>query len=178
METPVARPKPAPHWRWRFPRGPVFAVALAAVLLATVGVIVATAWPRGDKVDPGDTLWVEVANVDDLAVAEPLILPDPRIFLVRLESGDVLALSRQDPRNGCTVPWNPSYQFQGVTGWFREPCHGSTYDIAGNLAFGPSTRGMDRYPVRVEEDGDIEVNVRELIPGPAYGASPSVNPAR
>lgn len=78
--------------------------------------------------------------------------------LVHLEDGEFRALSAKDPHLGCTVPWRPEFQFEGQTGWFRNPCHGETYDITGRRVFGPSPRDLDRYPVEVR-DGRVLVTL-------------------
>jgi hypothetical protein len=41
---------------------------------------------------------------------------------------------------------------------FREPCHGSTWDAAGNRLFGPTPGNLDRFPVSVVDDS-VHVDV-------------------
>lgn len=119
----------------------------------------------------GDRPYLVAGNVDDFAVEEPVHFPDEQFYLVKLESGEFLALYTKDPHLGCTVPWNPNFEFQGTTGWFRNPCHAETYDIQGNLMFGPAPRGLDRFPVTVT-DSEVRVHTDELICGP--GAPPGM----
>lgn len=100
--------------------------------------------------------------------------------LVHLEDGEFRALSAKDPHLGCTVPWRPEFQFEGQTGWFRNPCHGETYDITGRRVFGPSPRDLDRYPVEVR-DGRVIVTLSEdaLILGePGVSSAPGATPTR
>jgi len=89
--------------------------------------------------------------------------------LVRLESGDFIALSARDPGSDCWVPWQPDFEFRGRTGWFVDPCGGSTYDERGTRVSGPATRDLDRHPVEVRE-GNVYVNLAgdALIPGEAF----------
>ena len=55
---------------------------------------------------------------------------------MKLDSDEVLALSRRDPHiRHCSIPWRPQFQFQGTTGWFRDPCGGSTYDMIRQSAY-------------------------------------------
>ena len=62
------------------------------------------------------------------------------------------------------MPWRPQFHFNGVQGWFLEPCGGSLYDLVGNCVWGPCPRGLSRYPVEVTRNGDVRVNVApELI---------------
>jgi hypothetical protein len=132
-------------------------VAIALVLigmLAVGGVILATVWPTAGHVDQATQgQWVSVANRDDLQVDEPVRSIEHRLWLVKLNTGEVIALSTQSTRvtrdGACTVPWRPDFRFEGVTGWFRDPCSGTTWDINGHRAFGPAPRGLDQYEVRI-----------------------------
>jgi nitrite reductase/ring-hydroxylating ferredoxin subunit len=170
---PVAQPSPLRPWRFSRRIIPLALLALAAIAVAAVGV--AVAWPSSPT--PSD--WTAVARADDLRANEPVLNADVRIFIVRLDSGEILALSRRDPHRGCTVPWRRDFTFEGRTGWFRDPCYGSTYDVTGVCYAGPCPRGLDRYQVRVE-DGDVEVDLTHLIMGPdrrTREGRPPVNPA-
>jgi Rieske Fe-S protein len=150
---PVAKPSPIP--RWSFPRrGLVIALVLAA-LVALVAVTFVTAYPTGSKIDNGP-VWNPVATTDQLQAGEPVHVLNLRLWIVKLESGEVLALSSIDPRNGCAIPWRPEFTFDGRQGWFRDPCHSSTYDLDGARVFGPSAHDMHRYDARVTRD-KIEV---------------------
>jgi cytochrome b6-f complex iron-sulfur subunit len=60
------------------------------------------------------------------------------------------------------VPWRPEFDFEGVKGWFRCPCHGSTYTKAWVRVFGPAPRPMDTFEVKVNADGSIEVNTGRI----------------
>lgn len=85
--------------------------------------------------------------------------------VVRLDSGEVLALSARDPHLGCTVPYRPSLIYNGREGWFHNPCHREIYDLAGYRVFGPQPRGLDRFHVEVVA-GRVTVDLSRLQPGP------------
>ncbi len=99
---------------------------------------------------------------------DPVAIAEGRFFLLNLEPGvtpngeetpgGLLALWRKCPHLGCTVPWRPDFSFLGRTGWFRCPCHGSTYTKEGGiLVAGPAPRPMDVFPLEVQEDNSIKV---------------------
>lgn len=98
-----------------------------------------------------------------------------RFWLVNLtqEQGGpgLLALWRKCPHLGCTVPWVPSFVWPDVTtgadkqGWFRCPCHGSTFTDAGIRVFGPAQRSMDTMDVVVADGGRIIVDTGKITPG-------------
>ncbi len=69
-----------------------------------------------------------------------------RFYLARLEDGGFLALSRKCTHLGCTVPW------VAAENRFICPCHGSSFDITGNVIHPPAPRALDMYSVIIEND--------------------------
>ena len=162
--TPVANP--SPPRRWRFSRRVIPLAFLALAVIALIAIGVAVVWPS----DGADSEWITVARADELAVNDPLLV-EGDVYLVLLASGEILALSTIDPHLGCKVPFVPEFTFREVTGWFRNPCHGETYDLTGVCIFGPCPRGLDRYEVRVR-NGDVEVDFALLTEGPPHPTIP------
>lgn len=158
---PVANPSPVrrPHLS---PRG-LLIVALPLALLGAFAVLLAVAWPTGPNV--GRARWVDGGDAEALVAGQPVRLAEQGVWLVKQESGEILALWQRDPHLGCTVPWNPDFEFNGRRGWFRNPCHSETYDLDGTCVFGPCVRGLDRFPVRIR-GGRVQINAGQLIPGP------------
>jgi nitrite reductase/ring-hydroxylating ferredoxin subunit len=118
-------------------------LAIVLVLAGCVALVVAAAiaaYPTGSNVDQITVpQWVTVARVDDLQPNQPVSVTAQRLWLVKLDSGQVLALSYKDPR-GCTVPWRPDFTFEDVKGWFRDPCQSGTFDLTG-ACFAAPVRG-------------------------------------
>lgn len=118
----------------------------------------------------------------------PVRVPEGKFYLVNLEPGEgdvnelgatggLLSLYWKCPHLGCTVPWRPSFNgaqvnFPGIVGWFRCPCHGSTYSKAGVRVFGPAPRSMDTFLTTVNADGSVTVNTSALTSGAAEPANP------
>lgn len=112
---------------------------------------------------------------------DPVRIPEGKFWLANLQgnqgdvlqvggTGGILALWWKCPHLGCTIPWRPDFQgaavnFPGVTGWFRCPCHGSTYSRAGIRVFGPAPRPMDTMEVTVNGDGSLSVNTGKITFG-------------
>jgi len=117
--------------------------------------------------------------------ADPIVISEGRFFLLNLEPGitpngettpgGLLALWRKCPHLGCTVPWRPDFVFQGRKGWFRCPCHGSTYTKEGGIIVaGPAPRPLDVFPIEVQQDRSLVVQT-----GRAFEGSGSLqNPTR
>jgi nitrite reductase/ring-hydroxylating ferredoxin subunit len=86
--------------------------------------------------------------------------------------GDTLfALSQKCPHLGCRVP------FCNSSGRFECGCHGSVFDLGGEWIQGPAPRGMDRYPV-VVQDGQVVIDTSTVLPGPDHGASTYLTPPK
>lgn len=156
---PVAKRSPIPR-EWQFPKRGLAIVLLLVGVFAVGGVILAITWPT----DPGPSAvtLVRAGKVSGLEAGQPVRPEGEPFWLVKEPNGTVIALAIRDPRTGCTIPWRPDFTFEGRKGWFREPCHGSTYEADGNKVFGPSSRDMDYYEVSIRGD-EIYVNTAEII---------------
>jgi cytochrome b6-f complex iron-sulfur subunit len=157
---------------------------LGLALVGILGPSLDFAWTR----DPaGAARKVRVGKETVLAAiesGEPVRVPEGRFFLLHLEAGvtphgeetegGLLALWQKCPHLGCTVPWRPDFTFQGRTGWFRCPCHGSTYTKEGGiLVFGPSPRPMDRFEIELQDDGSVVVNTGVTVAQKGSPENPS-----
>ncbi len=67
-----------------------------------------------------------------------------KFYLARLEDGGFLALSRTCTHLGCSVPWIEKEMK------FACPCHGSAFDITGNVIEAPAPRALDIYRISIE----------------------------
>ncbi len=167
--TPVAQP--SPPRRFRVPRRGITLALLAAAFGVMLALALIFAWPGGGAPQP-----LAVGEVEDFAPGSVTTFEDEEFHLVRLPDGEFLALSMLDPHgklrveeglatSPCLVPWRPEFEFIGQKGWFRNPCHGETYDLTGTCFAGPCPRGLDRFSVMVE-DGKVLVDPNTLILGP------------
>lgn len=79
-----------------------------------------------------------------------------RFYLARLADGGFLAISRRCTHLDCTVPWIEEDKR------FACPCHGSTFDITGQVISSPATRPLAIYPVFIENN-IVSVDIRQSI---------------
>ena len=79
-----------------------------------------------------------------------------KFYLARLEDGGFLALSRTCTHLGCSIPWIEKEMK------FACPCHGSAFDITGNVIEAPAPRALDIYPITIENK-IIKVDTRKPI---------------
>lgn len=146
--------------------GALGAMALAA--LGSAGGMLQFAWPRNVK-GFGGTFTVPAEGVPPPG-ADPLPYLPARALLVHLlpsdtSPGGLLALYRKCPHLGCSVPWQPSLEYRGTTGWFRCPCHQSTYTRAGVRVAGPAPRSMDTFAVSFDAQGRLVIDTGTITAG-------------
>jgi cytochrome b6-f complex iron-sulfur subunit len=80
-------------------------------------------------------------------------------------TGGLLALAQECPHLGCSVPWLDDFTFEGSNGWFRCPCHQSTYTVAGIRVYGPAPRSMDTLALSRNPDGSVTVDTSMVTKG-------------
>ena len=129
-------------------------VLLGVIALAElIGLLFAFFKPRKQKISAADPGAIIVAgSVDSFLPGTVTAFVRGKFYLARLADGGFLALSRTCTHLGCSVPWDKEKSK------FICPCHGSTFDIAGEVLTPPATRALDSYPVRIE-NGVIRVNI-------------------
>jgi cytochrome b6-f complex iron-sulfur subunit len=92
-----------------------------------------------------------------------------RLWLVNA-GGHFFALSQRCSHLGCRVP------FCKTSGRFECPCHGSVFDLGGEYVQGPAPRGMDRFELRLDDNGMLVVDTGALITGPDRGKRDFLTP--
>lgn len=145
-------------------------------LTGSLAAFLAFFWPRGVQ-GFGGKIPVSASLVPEEG-DDPVRVPTGKFWLSNLEAGagthagfgqegaaGLVALWWKCPHLGCTVPWRSNFNFEGVTGWFRCPCHGSTYTRAGVRVFGPAPRPMDTMEITVNSDGSLTVDTGAIRKG-------------
>ena len=72
--------------------------------------------------------------------------PQGKFYLARLPDGGFLALSKNCTHLGCSLPWDEKKQE------FVCPCHGSAFNIRGEVNQPPAPRALDLFPVSIENN--------------------------
>ncbi len=145
---------------------------MGALVAASAAGFVDFVYPRGVS-GFGGTVSVGAAAVP--APGQKVQIPAGRFWLVNLTEGQggpgLLALWWKCPHLGCTVPWKPNFIWPDPAtgadkkGWFRCPCHGSTYTDAGIRVFGPAPRSLDTMALSVGSDDRVSVDTGSTTPG-------------
>jgi len=171
VDTPVAKPVPRRPLLTR--RVFVLGGFWSGLFLAAVSVLGAPldfAWPRKLGAFGGAHV-VQAADVPPEG-GDPVRFPTGRFYLAHLapgqegSQGGILALYQKCTHLGCTVPWRPDFEFSNTRGWYRCPCHGSTYTKgAAILVAGPAPRPLDTMEVEVQDNGGVLVNTGGITKG-------------
>jgi cytochrome b6-f complex iron-sulfur subunit len=119
--------------------------------------------PRREAPRSGAALIV-AGPAEGFAPGSVTAFPAGRFYLVRLEDGGFLALSRQCTHLGCSVPWDEA------TGRFACPCHASAFDLRGDVLAPPAPRPLDLFAVRIE-NGIVKVDVSTPLRRSAFEPS-------
>src|SRR5512134_3292247 len=100
---PVANP--APYQRPHISRRGLLVLALPLAFVALIVIMIAFVWPASPKVEPAR--WVDAGTVEALVANEPVRNGQGRFWLVKLQSGEIIALSQRSthPLRPCTIPW-------------------------------------------------------------------------
>lgn len=97
---------------------------------------------------------IVAGTIDNFTPNTVTAIPQGQFYLCCLEDGSFLALSRICTHLGCSVPWDEQKQK------FVCPCHGSTFDMVGEVLTAPAPRPLDTFPVRIE-NRVIKVNISQ-----------------
>lgn len=107
---------------------------------------------RGENADS----MVTAGAVESFAPNSVTAFVRGKFYLARLEDGGFLALSRTCTHLGCSVPWVEEEMK------FACPCHGSAFDITGDVINAPAPRALDIYPLTIENN-IVKVDTRGPI---------------
>ena len=148
---------------------------LGVTLLGSVGLLLDFLYPRNVRGFGGP---VPAGNVADYAKgAPPVANSEGQFWIANLDPTEtrlggsggadgLLALWRKCPHLGCKVPWRGTCSYDGDDGgWYRCPCHGSTYTTSGIRVFGPAPRSMDTMLIEIDDAGNITVQTGSVTPG-------------
>ncbi len=136
--------KPADAGRRRFLNRLWAAIGLcAAVEFGWVGASMLLSRDKRGGRDKAETV-IAAGNVDEFKPGTATAIPKGGFFLARLDDGGFLSLSPRCTHLGCMVTWDEREKR------FACPCHGSSFNLAGEVLTGPAGRPLDYYPTRVE----------------------------
>jgi len=96
---------------------------------------------------------IYAGKVDEFPIGSVSRVLSGRFYLVRNQDG-FLALWQRCTHLGCTVPWVEAED------QFHCPCHGSLFNVVGEVTGGPAPRPLDFFPVIIRS-GDVWVDTSQ-----------------
>ncbi len=130
--------------------------AIGAYVAATGGLSVLFLRPR---VTFGPPSRVNIGKPDQYSSGAQVVLAEAKLC-IRRQGNAVAAISTVCTHLGCTV--NP------VDTGFDCPCHGSTYDQAGDVTGGPAPAPLAWYKVSQLPSGELVVDKHEKVPADTF----------
>lgn len=143
-------------------------ILLAGMLIGAL--VVGTVWFAQGGADQDGRI-VDAGSYEEFVQAgafPPALFVRDDFFLVQTEAGVLMALyaypaiSQLRERSDCAVRWLERSPVGGSGGQFRDPCFGAAFARDGSWVSGPSSRGLDHFPVEVK-DGRVLVDTRRLV---------------
>ena len=128
----------------------------AIALIELVGLVLTYLRPGKQRGSDDAGTVVEAGAVEKFLPDSVTAFVRGKFYLCRLEDGGFLALSRKCTHLGCTVPWVDEEKK------FACPCHGSAYDVRGEVISPPAPRPLDAYAVSIENNV-VKVNTKRPI---------------
>ena len=133
-----------------------------AALLEILWIVFDILRPRDAKIVASNSI-VIAGPIDRFKAGTVTPFPTGKFYLVRLDDGGFLAVSRECTHLGCTVPWVPD------SNQFVCPCHASTFDMYGSVVESPASKALSLFQVRIENrvvkvDTSVVTNRRTFEP--------------
>ncbi len=101
------------------------------------------------KAEPPKTTDFDLGPASNYTAGSRTVVPSAPAILIRSDQG-FRALSLVCTHLGCTVESNAD--------GFSCPCHGSLYDLQGNVTRGPAGKPLASLRVEVTEDGNVHLH--------------------
>ena len=110
--------------------------------------------------------YIRVASLAEVPEGElrGFELPAGRIAVAHVEN-ELFALGDECTHEGCLLSEGEVDESADTVVC---PCHGSVYNIIGEYIQGPAPRGMDRFPIKIQ-NGRVLVDTSSVVEGPPRG---------
>ena len=139
-------------------------------LLELAGLVVMYLRPVKTGAKSGETgTIIEAGPVTSFSPNSVTAFVRGKFYLCRLKDGGFLAVSRKCTHLGCTVPWVE------IENRFVCPCHGSAFDISGEVINPPAPRALDLFELFIENN-IVKVDTGRRIKRSVFHADQVVHP--
>ncbi|MDQ7781331.1 MAG: ubiquinol-cytochrome c reductase iron-sulfur subunit [Desulfomonilaceae bacterium] len=124
----------------------LLSLAVAASGMAAWGIAMFSGIRQGKK----STRQFSRQIIDDLRPGQPVHVSEAGAWLIKRDD-EVVAFDDRCTHLGCRQKWNSQESR------FECPCHGSIFDIDGNVQRGPAVSPMPRLYLRYSEGNEVRL---------------------
>ena len=111
------------------------------------------------RVSQGAPSKFRIGKPGNYASGSIVAMPEAKI-VVRRDGDNFAAISTICTHLGCTV--------DSTDVGFACPCHGSLYDLQGDVVSGPAPTALAWYRVSLTPNGELEVDKRKIVDAGTY----------
>ena len=141
-------------------------------LIEFTGVVIAYLRPgKRQKKSAESGAIIEAGRVESFPLNSVTAFVRGKFYLCRMEDGGFLAVSRKCTHLECTVPWLDKEKK------FACPCHGSVFDIRGEVISPPAPRALDIFHLFIENQM-VKVDTGKQIKRSGFRADQVVYPKK
>jgi cytochrome b6-f complex iron-sulfur subunit len=126
--------------------------------LAVVGAAVTTGACVAQVASPAAVGDVQAGNVNQLAVGSLTVVGAEAVCIARDAAG-IYAMTLTCTHAGCDMGQTGSVSPQGLVCG----CHGSEFDVNGNVVRGPATQPLAHFDVTVDAAGNLTIHGGDVI---------------
>jgi cytochrome b6-f complex iron-sulfur subunit len=132
-------------------------VGLGSIAITAAGTALLTVEYLSPNVllDPSPTF--KAGPVDGYTPNSVTKLKEEKVYIVRAKEGYFYALSDVCTHLGCITNWLPD------EGLIACPCHGSRFNMEGNVVHGPAPRPLERYLITLNDQGQLVVDKAQKV---------------
>ncbi len=131
------------------------------------GCVAASACSSSSPASPANVGDVAAGNVSSLSVASLKAIPGAPACVGRDANG-VYAMTLTCTHQGCDIGTDGTVSAEGL----RCGCHGSAFDVDGNVVNGPATAPLAHLAVTVDASGDLTVHTGTEVDASTRLAAP------
>ena len=102
---------------------------------------------------------VAAGNASALSVGSIAIIPGVAACIAR-DAGGIYAMTLTCPHAGCDIAVDGTVSASGI----QCACHGSQFDLDGNVRRGPANTPLDHFSVTADASGNLTVNGDATVP--------------
>ena len=111
------------------------------------------------RVEQGEAAKFRIGKPGNYASGSVVEMADAKV-VIRRDGDKFAAISTICTHLGCTV--------KSTDVGFACPCHGSTYDLQGDVVSGPAPKALAWYRVSLTPSGELEVDKQSVVDAGTY----------